>query len=52
VVRMGFASTTKSLGKSLDDVLQAVLLMYKQQKLKNQSFVYLHCWLILKEHPR
>jgi hypothetical protein len=48
----GFCFNNKESGQSLDNILQAALLMYKQQNLKNQSFVYLHCWLILKEHLR
>jgi hypothetical protein len=48
----GFCFNNKESGQSLDNILQAALLMYKQQNLKDQSFVYLHCWLILKEHPR
>jgi hypothetical protein len=48
----GFCVNNKESGQSLDDVLQAALDLYKVQHPKHQSFVFLHCWLILKEHPR
>jgi hypothetical protein len=48
----GFCFNNKESGQSLDDILQATLDLYKVQYPKNQSFIFLHCWLILKEHPR
>lgn len=34
------------------DVLERSLELYKVKHLKHLSFVFLHCWLILKDVPR
>lgn len=39
-------------GTSLDDVLQNALELYKVKHAKQQSFVFLHCWLLLRDIPR
>jgi hypothetical protein len=38
--------------QSLDYILQATLELYKVKQVWNQSFVYLHYWYFLKDHPR
>ena len=39
-------------GTSLEDVPEKVLEYYQDRHPKLQSFVYLHCWQLLKEVPR
>ena len=34
---------------SLNDVLQKALKLYKIKHLKQQCFVFIHCWLVLKD---
>ncbi len=36
----------------VDDVLQCALELFKSKHPKNASFVFIHCWLILKNVPR
>jgi hypothetical protein len=43
---------TKESGVSLDDLLERALQLYKVKHAKQHSFVFLHCWLILKDVPR
>jgi hypothetical protein len=45
-------SSCRESGSSPDDVLQNALELYKVKHPKQHSFVFLHCWLILKEVPR
>jgi hypothetical protein len=47
----GFCVNNKESGQSLDNVLEAALDLYKVQHPRHQAFVFLHCCLILKEHP-
>jgi hypothetical protein len=37
---------------SLEDLLERALQLYKLKHPKQHSFVFLHCWLILKDVPR
>jgi hypothetical protein len=39
-------------GTSSDDLLQNALELYKVKHPKQQSFIFLHCWLVLKDVPR
>ena len=39
-------------GASLEDVLQRALELYRVKHPKQQGFLYLHCWTILKDIPR
>jgi hypothetical protein len=39
-------------GTSADDVLQNALELYKVKHPKQLCFVFIHCWLILKDIPR
>lgn len=48
----GFCINNKESNQSLDNNLQAALDLYKLQHFRKQSFVFLHYWLILKEHLR
>jgi hypothetical protein len=43
---------TKESGTTLDDVLRDALELYKVRDPKQHSFVYLHCWIILRDIPR
>jgi hypothetical protein len=43
---------TKELEMSLEEVLSNVLKVYKVEYFKHQSFVVLHCELVLKDIPR
>jgi hypothetical protein len=45
-------SSNKESGLSPDDVLQNALELYKVKHPKQHSFVFLQCWLNLKEVPR
>lgn len=38
-------------GTSSHDVLQKALELYKSKHPKNQSFVFIHCWFLLKDIP-
>jgi hypothetical protein len=38
-------------GTSLDDVLQNALELYKVKHPKQHSFLFIHCWLVLKDVP-
>jgi hypothetical protein len=38
-------------GVLVDDMLERMLELYKVKHPKQQSFVFLHCWLILKDVP-
>ena len=42
----------KESGTSLEDVLQRALELYRVKHPKQQGFLYLHCWTILKDIPR
>jgi hypothetical protein len=42
----------KESGVSLEDLLERALQLYKLKHPKQHSFVFLHCWLILKDVPR
>jgi hypothetical protein len=42
---------TKESGTTLDDVLWDALELYKVRDPKQHSFVYLHCWIILRDIP-
>lgn len=48
----GHCYTIRESGTSLDDVLQNALDLYKVKDAKQRSFVFLHCWLLLKDCPR
>lgn len=39
-------------GQSNDDILERALDLYKLKAPKNQSFLFLHCWWVLKDVPR
>lgn len=39
-------------GTSLEDVLQQALELYRVKHPKQQGFLYIHCWMILKDVPR
>ena len=39
-------------GTSLDDVVEKTLQYYQDRHPKQQAFVYLHCWQVLKDVPR
>ena len=39
-------------GTSLDDVVEKTLQFYRDRHPKQQAFVYLHCWQVLKDVPR
>ena len=39
-------------GTSLDDVVEKMLQFYRDRHPKQQAFVYLHCWKVLKDVPR
>ena len=39
-------------GTSLDDILERALELYKQRHHRQQMFVFLHYWRILKDVPR
>jgi hypothetical protein len=39
----GHCYDNRESGRSLDDILQAALELYKVQQARNQPFVYLHC---------
>jgi hypothetical protein len=41
-----------SRGHLLEDVLERALEFYKDRHPKQQGFVFLHCWHLLKEVPR
>jgi hypothetical protein len=41
----------RELGTSLDDVLQNLLELYKVKHPKQHGFVFIHCWLVLKDVP-
>jgi hypothetical protein len=41
----------KESGTSLEDVLQRLLELYRVKHRKQQGFLYLHCWTILKDIP-
>jgi hypothetical protein len=43
--------TCKS-GASSEDILQKALELYKTKHPKNSAFVFIHCWLFLKDVPR
>ena len=38
-------------GTSLEDVLQRALELYRVKHPKQQGFLYIHCWTILKDVP-
>jgi hypothetical protein len=42
----------KELGVSSNDMLEWALQLYKVKHLKQQPFVFQHCWFILKDVPR
>jgi hypothetical protein len=42
----------KESGTSLEDVLQRALELYRVKHPKQQGFLYIHCWTILKDIPR
>jgi DNA-binding XRE family transcriptional regulator len=42
----------KESGTSLDDVLRDALELYKVWDAQQHAFVYLHCWIVLKDIPR
>ena len=42
----------KENGTSLEDVLQRALELIRVKHHKQQGFLYLHCWTILKDVPR
>jgi hypothetical protein len=39
-------------GVSSDDILERILLLYKEKSPKQIPFMYIECWLILKGVPR
>jgi hypothetical protein len=39
-------------GTSLDDVVEKTLQFYRDRPPKQQAFVYLHCWQVLKDVSR
>ena len=45
-------SDCRELGASAEDVLERALEFYKDRHPKQQGFVFLHCWHLLKEVPR
>ena len=45
-------SDCRESGASAEDVLERALEFYKDRHPKQQGFVFLHCWHLLKEVPR
>jgi hypothetical protein len=45
-------SDCRESGASAEDVLERALEFYKDRHPKQQAFVFLHCWHLLKEVPR
>jgi hypothetical protein len=48
----GFIFDNRQSGTFLDEVLKDALELYKDQHPKSQPFTYLHCWYLLRDHPR
>ena len=44
--------TARESNSSLDDILKNALELYKVKNPKQQSFIFLHCWLLLRDVPR
>jgi hypothetical protein len=44
-----FVFALNEFGTTLEDVLSKALQVYKLKHPKNVSFVFLYCWLLLKE---
>lgn len=47
----GCVATLNELGSSLENVLKKKLELYMQQQPNHVAFMFIHCWLFLKDIP-